>query len=117
MRSAIPLAALIPILFFSRLASAAPASGALAPPNLKDIGIEQKLDSQVPLDTMFRDESGASVPLRKYFGSKPVILAPVYYTCPMLCSQILSGVVAGFAPTLFEAGPRFRNRCDQFQSI
>ncbi len=96
----------IPFLFLTRAALAAN-SGPFAPPDLKGIGIEQKLDSQVPLDTIFRDESGVSVPLRTYFGSKPVILAPVYYTCPMLCSQILSGVVAGLRPLSFKPGRDF----------
>ncbi len=74
------------------------ASGPNLPPDLNGIGIEQKLNAQIPLDTVFRDESGASVPLRTFFRGKPVVLAPVYYRCPMLCSQILGGVVAGLRP-------------------
>lgn len=88
------------------VASAA-ANAALVPPDLKGIGIEQKLNAQVPLDTIFRDESGAAVPLRTYFGNRPVLLAPVYYTCPMLCSQILSGVVAGLRPLRLKPGRDF----------
>ncbi len=106
MKSARAIAVVIPLLFFARVALPA-ANGPFAPPNLNDIGIEQKLDSQVPLDTVFRDESGALVILRNYFGSKPVILAPVYYTCPMLCSQILSGVVAGLRPLSLKPGRDF----------
>jgi len=68
------------------------------PPELQGIGIEQHLNAQLPLDTVFRDENGASVPLRTYFGQKPVLLALVYYTCPMLCNQILTGVAAGLKP-------------------
>ena len=71
------------------------------------IGIEQRLNAQIPLDTSFRDESGASVPLRTFFGQKPVVLAPVYYRCPMLCSQILSGVVAGLRPLSLKPGRDF----------
>ncbi|MFI5106438.1 MAG: SCO family protein, partial [Terriglobales bacterium] len=56
------------------------------------VGIEQKLNQQVPLDLTFTDESGQQVKLGKYFGSKPVILSLVYYQCPMLCSQVLSGL-------------------------
>jgi protein SCO1 len=77
------------------------------PPSLNGIGIEQKLNAQVPLDTVFRDETGASVPLRHFFGRKPVLLAPVYYTCPMLCSQILSGVVSGLRPLSLKPGRDF----------
>ena len=64
------------------------ARGPNLPPNLNGIGIEQRLNAQIPLETTFRDESGASVQLRSFFGNKPVVLAPVYYRCPMLCSQI-----------------------------
>lgn len=77
------------------------------PPNLNGIGIDQRLNAQIPLDTVFRDESGASVPLRTFFGGKPVVLAPVYYHCPMLCSQILSGVVAGLRPLSLKPGRDF----------
>lgn len=77
------------------------------PPTLKGIGIEQHLNAQVPLDTLFRDESGAVVPLRSYFGRRPVLLAPVYYQCPMLCSQILSGVVTGLRPLSLKPGRDF----------
>ena len=83
------------------------ASSPYVPPNLNGIGIEQKLNAQIPLDTVFRDETGASVPLRTYFGKKPVVLAPVYYRCPMLCSQILSGVVAGLRPLSLRPGRDF----------
>ena len=78
--------------------SARAANRPVLPPKFNGIGIEQKLNAQVPLDTVFRDETGAAVRLRKFFGQKPVLLAPVYYRCPMLCSQILHGVVAGLRP-------------------
>ncbi|HEX2330240.1 MAG TPA: SCO family protein [Candidatus Angelobacter sp.] len=56
------------------------------------IGIEQNLNQQVPLDLTFTDENGRQVQLRQYFGRKPVILTLVYYQCPMLCSQVLNGL-------------------------
>src|SRR5260370_20505981 len=59
---------------------------------LDQVGIEQRLNQQVPLDLTFTDESGKTVQLRQYFGSKPVILSLVYYQCPMLCSQVLNGM-------------------------
>lgn len=77
------------------------------PPNLQGIGIEQRMDSQVPLDTVFRDESGSQVTLRALLGGRPVLLAPVYYRCPMLCSQILHGVVAGLRPLSLRPGRDF----------
>lgn len=65
------------------------------PGALKGVGIDQHLDAQLPLDTVFRDEFGRNVPLSTYFhDGKPVILALVYYRCPMLCTEILNGVEA-----------------------
>src|SRR5690349_11743431 len=59
------------------------------PSILDQVGIDQRLNNQVPLDLMFNDENGQAVQLQQYFGSKPVILVLVYYQCPMLCSQVL----------------------------
>jgi protein SCO1 len=64
------------------------------PSPLTDVTIEQKLNSQLPLDAAFRDENGQPVKLGDYFHSgRPVVLALVYYDCPMLCTQILNGMV------------------------
>jgi protein SCO1/2 len=59
----------------------------------KGVGIDQKLNGAIPLDVFFQDESGRSVPLRTYFGDKPVVLALVYYKCPGLCGLTLSNMV------------------------
>jgi protein SCO1 len=63
------------------------------PTPLTRVTIEQRLNTQLPLDAPFRDESGRTVPLGSYFGKRPVVLALVYYECPMLCTQILNGMV------------------------
>lgn len=61
------------------------------PPVLKDIGIEQHLGRQLPLDTVFRDEGGRAVRLGDYFQShRPVVLTLVYLKCPMLCTVVLN---------------------------
>jgi protein SCO1 len=62
------------------------------PELLKEVGVDQKLNSSIPLDLMFRDEHGKTVALGEYFNTKPVILTLVYYNCPMLCTQILNGL-------------------------
>jgi protein SCO1/2 len=62
------------------------------PAALQRVAFEQRLDQPLPLDLPFTDESGAAVKLGDYFGSKPVILAFVYYECPMLCTQVLNGL-------------------------
>ena len=74
---------------------------------LKSVTIEQKLDSQLPLDAAFRDEKGNTVPLGKYFGKRPVVLALVYYECPMLCTQILNGVVRAAKVLRFTPGTEY----------
>ena len=74
---------------------------------LSRVSIEQRLDSQLPLDTEFRDESGKTVKLGDYFGKRPVILALVYYQCPMLCTQILNGVVRAAKILTFTPGQEY----------
>jgi protein SCO1/2 len=65
----------------------------LLPPDLKDVGIHQQLNHQVPLDLQFKDDSGKTIKLGDYFGhGKPVILNLVYYQCPMLCGESLIGL-------------------------
>ena len=77
------------------------------PTALRDVGIDQKLDQQLPLDLVFRDESGQAVKLGQYFGQKPVVLAFVYYDCPMLCTQVLNGMVTSFRVLPFQVGKEF----------
>lgn len=78
------------------------------PVGLKDVGIEQKLGEQLPLDTEFKDENGNVVRLGDYFGrQKPVVLALVYYECPMLCNQVLNGLTGSLKGISFDAGKDF----------
>jgi protein SCO1/2 len=74
------------------------------PSPLKDVTIEQKLNSQLPLNAIFRDETGREVKLGEYFGKRPVVLALVYYECPMLCTQILNGMVRSAKVMSLEPG-------------
>jgi len=77
------------------------------PPLLRSVGIDQRLDAQLPLDLALRDETGRIVPLREYLGRKPVILTLVYYRCPMLCTQVLNGLVASLKVLPFDVGNQF----------
>lgn len=77
------------------------------PPGLKDVGIEQKLNEQIPPDLTFRDETGKPVRLGDYFGSKPLILNLVYYQCPMLCGEVLSGLTGALKAMQFDVGKEF----------
>jgi protein SCO1/2 len=94
----------------SPLYGARPETGSVStglPTALKDVGIDQKLDQKLPLDLTFRDESGATVKLGKYFGHKPIVLSLVYYDCPMLCTQILNGMVTTFRVLPFQIGNEY----------
>lgn len=62
------------------------------PGPLSKVAFEQRLNEQLPLDLPFTDENGKAVKLGDYFGPKPVVLAFVYYECPMLCTQVLNGL-------------------------
>ena len=89
--------------------SSAPGQPAMAPLEaLKDVRIDQKLDSAVPLDLPFVDEHGKDVTLAQYFnGSRPTVLALVYYECPMLCTQVLNGLFSSIEPLKLDAGRDF----------
>lgn len=78
------------------------------PKVLNEAGIEQKLDAQIPLETEFKDENGNTVKLGDYFKSgRPVILALVYYECPMLCNEVLNGLTGALKGISFDAGKEF----------
>jgi protein SCO1 len=89
----------------SPLASEDPSSGKVR--MLENVGIDQRLGEQLPLDLTFRDESGASVRLGNYFGKKPVVLTLVYYSCPMLCNQVLNGLTSALDVVSFDIGKEF----------
>ena len=62
------------------------------PSVLAKVSFDQRLNEQLPLDLAFKDEEGRHVHLRDYFGARPVVMAFVYYECPMLCTQVLNGL-------------------------
>jgi protein SCO1/2 len=75
------------------------------PRALQNVGFEPPLNGPMPLDLPFRDETGRTVQLRDYFGQqKPVVLAFVYYGCPMLCDQVEQGVVGVLRMLTFNPG-------------
>ena len=74
------------------------------PPVLQNVGFEPQLNSALPLDLPFKDETGREVHLRDYFLQRPVVLALVYYGCPMLCDQVEQGVVGSLKMLSFNPG-------------
>jgi len=65
------------------------------------------LNSSIPLDLLFRDETGTPVKLSRYFGRKPVVLSLVYYNCPMLCTQVLNGLDRSLKDVPLDIGKDF----------
>jgi len=94
----------------SPLYGAAPSIGQASnglPKVLKNVGIDQRLNEQIPLDAVFRDEQGKEVRLGQFFHGKPVVLSLVYYQCPMLCNQVLNGMMGAFRQVSFNIGEQF----------
>jgi protein SCO1 len=100
----VPLIMLLLFLSPSRQASAQ----TVLPQILRNVGFDQRLNEQVPLDLPFTDDEGERVKLGKYFEGKPVILVLAYYRCPMLCTQVLNGLVQGLRDMPFTIGKEFR---------
>ena len=77
-------------------------------PQLENVTFKQRLNTQLPLDAHFRDENGRDVTLGQYFdGKRPVVLAFVYYSCPMLCTQVMNGVSRAVKVLPFTPGDDF----------
>ena len=77
------------------------------PPGLKNVGIQQTLNHPIPPDLMFVDDLGRSVRLGDYFGKRPIILNLVYYNCPMMCGEVLSGLEHSLRMMKLDVGKDF----------
>jgi protein SCO1/2 len=82
-------------------------SAAPRPSILQDVGIDQHVDVQIPPDLVFRDEEGRDVRLGDYFGKRPLILALVYYKCPMLCTMVLNDLTRAMNSMKMNCGEQF----------
>jgi protein SCO1/2 len=80
---------------------------AAKPGILSKIAIDQRIGHSLPLDAAFVDDQGRSVRLGDYFGKRPVVLALVYYECPMLCTQVLNGLVSSLGTMNLTVGREF----------
>jgi protein SCO1/2 len=89
-----------------RVSTAVPPAGQM-PELLQEVGLDQKLNTQVPLNLRFKDEDGRVVTLGDYFGKRPVILTLNYFECPMLCTEVLNGLVSALGVMNFSVGKEF----------
>jgi protein SCO1/2 len=97
--------ALLPIL--ALLAASFPAPAQQASTIVREVGIDQRLGERVSFDTAFTDEAGREVRLGDFFGQRPVALVFVYNRCPMLCTQVLNGLVHALRPLALDPGRDF----------
>lgn len=89
------------------LGAAGPAPQVYKPAALKDVGIDQILDAQVPGGLVFTDEHGREVRLADFYGRRPLILALVYYRCPMLCTMVLNDLARSMNVMKMSCGDDF----------
>jgi protein SCO1/2 len=82
-------------------------SAAGMPELLQEVGLDQKLNAQLPLNLTFKDESGRTVKLADYFGRRPVILTLNYFECPMLCTEVLNGLTGALTTLNLSIGKDF----------
>jgi protein SCO1/2 len=92
-------------LYGARPSTGEPSTG--LPTALREVRIDQKLNEQLPLDLVFRDENGQPVKLGQYFSQKPVVISLVYYDCPNLCTTVLNSMVTSFRVLPFQIGKEF----------
>ncbi len=78
------------------------------PASLRNVGFDQHLDEQLPLELGFKDEAGREVTLSEYFGrGRPVILVLAQYRCRMLCTEVLNGLVRAMLDMNLKLGTDF----------
>jgi protein SCO1/2 len=82
-------------------------SSSTMPPALREIGFDQNIGKQFPLDVDVVDERGVSAPIGRFFGERPVVLVFAYYTCPMLCSQVIGGLASSVDVLSLQPGRDF----------
>ena len=89
-----------------RVGAGVPAQAGM-PELLQEVGLDQKLNAQIPLNLTFKDESGRTVKLGDFFGNRPVILTLNYFECPMLCTEVLNGLTGALSTLNFSIGKDF----------
>jgi protein SCO1/2 len=94
-------------LLFVAVAAPVRADGDRPDDLLEQARFDQHLNAQVTPELTFRDDTGATVHLGDYFGSKPIVLVPAYYNCPNLCGVVIHDLVARFKPLSFDVGNQF----------
>ena len=97
------------VLFVAQVAAAADSTvpADKMPGPLQEVGYDQRLGEQLPLDLPFRDEAGRPVKLGDYFGRRPVVMIFAYYHCPMLCDLVVQGTTGSLKALTLDVGKDF----------
>jgi len=74
---------------------------------VNSVRFDQMLDTPMPRELTFRDETGKTVKLGDFYGKKPVVTALIFYNCTMLCNQVLNQAMLGFKDLKYDAGKDF----------
>jgi protein SCO1/2 len=102
------LAILVAMMALVCVGKPASAQVAVTPRELEHVGVSEHLDGPLPLDTPFRDHTGAPVTLRSIFdGKKPVVLQFAYHTCPVVCGMITNNLAAGLKGVPWTIGKEY----------
>jgi protein SCO1/2 len=104
----ISLAAIAIALLGRDAAAQAPLNAEITPPELQGVGITERLNERIPLDLIFKDETGQVIKLGDLLKpGRPVILTLNFYRCPMLCNLTLNGMVNSLNDIEWTAGKEF----------
>jgi protein SCO1/2 len=75
---------------------------------LQGVDIVEKLEQKIDLSLTFTDSDASTVALRNYFdGRRPVVLAMVYFDCPIVCPLVLDRMAACFDELDYTIGTDF----------
>ena len=74
---------------------------------LRDVGLSPHPGTRLPLDAVFKDETGEAAPLGRWLENKPTVLSLVYFGCPMLCGEVMNAVTTALKPIALEPGKDF----------
>jgi len=83
------------------------ANGGVSKELLAQVGVDQKMDAQIPLDLQFKDENGKAVRLGEYFGRHPVMITMLQMTCDQVCSAQIEAMTRTMNEMSFSAGKEF----------
>jgi protein SCO1 len=105
MRQTVKFAILLAaVLALATLSTHAQQTSTSQPALLHNVGINQRMNQQIPAGLAFRDEAGKTVHLGDYFGKKPIVLSLVYFNCPFMCTEVLNGELRAFQGISLDLG-------------